>query len=310
MWIPRCTDALHDDALLPRPGQRAAATREEQLFRRFKADESSQAITEQRRLQSPKTTTSGRRSTNTKRRKGVGAMKYLLPSFYRRRGILIQPPLHTGAGVLAVTAQAGIRFVHNSGRAGRSICETLGSGCLPRCRRRQLARHSAHQQQGLDPRGACAASPLPQQSAAPSRDITAGSGSTLKYRMGVAVADYDNDGRDDVYITALEGDRLFHNLGSEVRRCPKAAGIRMRILAPAPPGSIRPRRQGRPVRRNYVHGLRKTCRARSMAPRIVLHAGVTGTRSRCFTIWAADLRGHHGSRRRRRPTKIAGRDRA
>ncbi len=33
------------------------------------------------------------------------------------------------------------------------------------------------------------------------------------YGMGVAVADYDNDGRDDVYITALDGDRLFHNEG-------------------------------------------------------------------------------------------------
>ena len=25
------------------------------------------------------------------------------------------------------------------------------------------------------------------------------------YGMGVAIADYDNDGRDDVYITALDG---------------------------------------------------------------------------------------------------------
>ena len=33
------------------------------------------------------------------------------------------------------------------------------------------------------------------------------------YGIGVAVADYDNDGRDDIYITALEGDRLFHNEG-------------------------------------------------------------------------------------------------
>jgi hypothetical protein len=31
--------------------------------------------------------------------------------------------------------------------------------------------------------------------------------------MGVAVADYDNDGLPDIYITALEGDRLFHNEG-------------------------------------------------------------------------------------------------
>jgi len=34
------------------------------------------------------------------------------------------------------------------------------------------------------------------------------------YGIGVAVADFDNDGRDDVYITALEGDHLFHNEGT------------------------------------------------------------------------------------------------
>jgi hypothetical protein len=33
------------------------------------------------------------------------------------------------------------------------------------------------------------------------------------YGIGVAVGDYDNDGKSDVYITALEGDRLFHNEG-------------------------------------------------------------------------------------------------
>ena len=44
--------------------------------------------------------------------------------------------------------------------------------------------------------------------------------------MGVAVGDYDNDGRDDVYITALEGDRLFHNEGGgKFRDVTKAAGI-------------------------------------------------------------------------------------
>ena len=39
-------------------------------------------------------------------------------------------------------------------------------------------------------------------------------------------ADYDNDGRDDVYITALEGDRLFHNEGNgKFRDVTKASGI-------------------------------------------------------------------------------------
>jgi hypothetical protein len=33
------------------------------------------------------------------------------------------------------------------------------------------------------------------------------------YGMGVAAGDYDNDGRQDLYVTALDGDRLFHNEG-------------------------------------------------------------------------------------------------
>src|SRR6185436_15988412 len=45
-------------------------------------------------------------------------------------------------------------------------------------------------------------------------DVTQASGLGVElYGMGVAAGDYDNDGRPDVYITALEGDRLFHNLG-------------------------------------------------------------------------------------------------
>jgi len=47
------------------------------------------------------------------------------------------------------------------------------------------------------------------------RDVTAGSGLDARdmYGMGVSIADYDNDGRDDIYITAIDGDRLFHNEG-------------------------------------------------------------------------------------------------
>ena len=48
-------------------GDEAAAAREEQLFRRFKADEASQAITANAgACSSPKTTTSASRSTTTK----------------------------------------------------------------------------------------------------------------------------------------------------------------------------------------------------------------------------------------------------
>ncbi len=41
------------------------------------------------------------------------------------------------------------------------------------------------------------------------------------------MADYDNDGRDDVYITALDGDRLFHNEGDgKFRDVTRESGIR------------------------------------------------------------------------------------
>jgi hypothetical protein len=58
-------------------------------------------------------------------------------------------------------------------------------------------------------------------------NITVGSGLDIEmYAMGVAAADYDNDGREDLYITALEGDRLFHNEGAgKFRDVTKLAGI-------------------------------------------------------------------------------------
>jgi enediyne biosynthesis protein E4 len=45
------------------------------------------------------------------------------------------------------------------------------------------------------------------------------------YGMGASVADYDNDGRDDVYVTALGGNHLFHNLGGRFEDVAKKAGV-------------------------------------------------------------------------------------
>src|SRR6201986_5315734 len=36
----------------------------------------------------------------------------------------------------------------------------------------------------------------------------------IGYGMGVAVADYDNDGYEDLYVTAYGGNRLYHNNGN------------------------------------------------------------------------------------------------
>src|SRR5262249_52384276 len=46
-------------------------------------------------------------------------------------------------------------------------------------------------------------------------EVTEGSGLDVSlYGMGVAVGDYDNDGLPDVLVTAVGGNRLFHNLGN------------------------------------------------------------------------------------------------
>jgi enediyne biosynthesis protein E4 len=46
-------------------------------------------------------------------------------------------------------------------------------------------------------------------------DITKQAGLTRKgWGMGVAVADYDNDGLDDIYVTGFGGNALYHNLGN------------------------------------------------------------------------------------------------
>lgn len=115
------------------------------------------------------------------------------------------------------TQKAGIRFVHHSGAAGKKyLPETLGSGCAfvdldgdgwPDI--------LLINDKDFSPRG---------QHWLPAfyhnnhngtfTDITRGSGLDVEmYGMGVAAADYDNDGLPDIYITALDGDHLFHNEG-------------------------------------------------------------------------------------------------
>jgi enediyne biosynthesis protein E4 len=129
-----------------------------------------------------------------------------------------------------VTAQAGIHFTHNSGRAGKKFLpETLGSGC---------AFFDADGDGWPDillinskdwtPRGRKSLPALYHNNHDGTfTDITRGSGLDVEmYGMGVAIADFDNDGRDDVYITALDGDHLFHNEGNgKFRDVTQAAGI-------------------------------------------------------------------------------------
>jgi hypothetical protein len=117
-----------------------------------------------------------------------------------------------------VTSAAGIRFTHNAGRTGKKLLpETLGSGCafldLDGDGWPDILLLNG---KDLVPRGHKTIAALYRNNRNGTfTDITRGSGLDIEmYAMGVAVGDYDNDGREDIYITALDGDHLFHNEGN------------------------------------------------------------------------------------------------
>jgi hypothetical protein len=117
-----------------------------------------------------------------------------------------------------VTAQAGINFHHNSGAfGGKLLPETLGSGCAfldydadgwsdillinsmdwpGHKRQRSTLKLYRNNRNGTF------------------TDVTKSAGLELElYGMGVAVADYDNDGFPDIFISCVGQSRLFHNTG-------------------------------------------------------------------------------------------------
>jgi hypothetical protein len=116
-----------------------------------------------------------------------------------------------------VSASAGIHFSQNAGRTGKKwLPETMGSG---------VAFFDADGDGRLDillingsdwiPHGRHTTAALYHNNGNGTfTDATKGSGFDIEiHGMGAAVGDYDNDGRDDVYVTAVGGDHLFHNEG-------------------------------------------------------------------------------------------------
>ena len=129
-----------------------------------------------------------------------------------------------------VTAAAGIRFRHENGAAGaKYLPETMGAGAAffdadgDGWLDLLLINGRSWQPDGKETTHAL----YRNRGDGTFADVTRGSGLDVEmYGLGVAVADYDRDGRPDVYITALEGDRLFRNLGDgKFRDVTAAAGI-------------------------------------------------------------------------------------
>ncbi len=117
-----------------------------------------------------------------------------------------------------VTASAGIRFRHNSGAFGRKyLPETMGSGAA-------VLDVDADGWQDVFFVNGTRFPGRPEAASYPAlyrnngngtfTDITRAAGLLVEmYGMGAAAADYDNDGRTDLYVTALGANRLFRNVG-------------------------------------------------------------------------------------------------
>jgi enediyne biosynthesis protein E4 len=117
-----------------------------------------------------------------------------------------------------VSQAVGIRFTHNSGRAGKKwLPETMGSGVVVLDADGDGYADLLYlNSKDWAPRGRKSLSALYKNNRAGAFvNVTAGSGLDVElYAMGAAVADYDNDGREDIYVTTFGGDRLFHNEGN------------------------------------------------------------------------------------------------
>jgi enediyne biosynthesis protein E4 len=119
-----------------------------------------------------------------------------------------------------VTKQSGIHFKHNSGAFGKKyLPETMGSGvCV-------LDYDNDGWQDILfvnsmdwpGHKGAAKSYPALYHSNKDGTftDVTREAGLAIEsYGLGCAVADYDNDGFEDIYITTLGANHLYHNLGN------------------------------------------------------------------------------------------------
>ena len=126
-----------------------------------------------------------------------------------------------------VTTAAGIFFVHENGARGDKLLpETMGGGCAFfdfDCDGDQdllLVNSRPWPDQELLGQERTTGKSLPttalyrNDGRGAFDDVTAGSGLDVAlYGMGAAVGDYDNDGRPDVFLSALGANKLFRNAG-------------------------------------------------------------------------------------------------
>jgi enediyne biosynthesis protein E4 len=117
-----------------------------------------------------------------------------------------------------VTAAAGIRFKHESGAFGKKyLPETMGSGCafvdVDGDGWQDIVLVQSTTWPGR-PKSASTLALYRNNANGTFTDITRASGLAVEmYGLGVAAADFDNDGDEDLFVTGLSSSRLFRNDG-------------------------------------------------------------------------------------------------
>jgi hypothetical protein len=141
---------------------------------------------------------------------------------------------HSPVRFVNVTERAGIRFKHFNGSKGMKLLpETMGSGVavldfdgdgLP-----DLLFINSRAWPGQETPKDSRHTPALYRNKGDGtfEDVTTAMGLDIEiFGMGVAVADYDNDGWPDIFITAVGGNKLFHNLqGKRFEDVTAAAGL-------------------------------------------------------------------------------------
>lgn len=138
-----------------------------------------------------------------------------------------------------VTARAGIKFQHYSGASGKKYMpETFGSGAVffdaDGDGWQDIFLVNSSRIPG-EPGRVTLSSLYRNRGDGTFLDITQGSGLDVElYALGAAAADYDNDGRADLFVSGYNSARLFHNDGGgRFRDVSKAAGVVVRGFSTA-----------------------------------------------------------------------------
>jgi len=131
------------------------------------------------------------------------------------------PALRASAGLqfVDIAKRSGLRFTHHTGAFGKKyLPETLGAGAvfldLDSDGWQDVLLVNGTDWPGREESRGATARLFRNSGRGGFVDVTASSGLDVPmYGMGGAAADYDNDGRQDVFITAVGQSRLFRNVG-------------------------------------------------------------------------------------------------